>query len=221
VADRSKDEPGSWRSDAGHYLSPAENLAAGQVFAKARDAEPYVTRDLLAIEADTPQARMEGLEFRLKEENRCKEKVAYEFREKPGRTVEQVSQAAGRMPDTLRYTYTFCAQDYAAGQQAVRAKLEERGYELVLSRNSWDNPQYKGLNTRWGTASGQVFEVQFHTPDSFDGKQLTHNAYERLRLDPDTEEEGPELREYQRVVTSYIAVPEGAATIPDYRREGY
>ena len=42
--------------------------------------------------------------------------------------------------------------------------------------------QYKGINSQWiEPDSGQRFEVQFHTRISFEAKQLTHDAYERLR----------------------------------------
>ena len=42
--------------------------------------------------------------------------------------------------------------------------------------------KYKGINSQWiEPDSGQRFEVQFHTRISFEAKQLTHPAYERLR----------------------------------------
>ena len=41
---------------------------------------------------------------------------------------------------------------------------------MYYSKNYWADPEYKGINTRWLTAEGQRFEVQFHTPDSFHAK---------------------------------------------------
>ncbi len=46
-----------------------------------------------------------------------------------------------------------------------RLKGENLGYEMCQSRNSWDDAEYKGINTRWVTEGGQRFEVQFHTPE--------------------------------------------------------
>ena len=43
------------------------------------------------------------------------------------------------------------------------ARLESCGHEMYLSKNSWGNLEYKGINTRWVTQEGQRFEVQFHT----------------------------------------------------------
>jgi hypothetical protein len=48
---------------------------------------------------------------------------------------------------------------------------------VYYSKNYWTDAEYKGINTRWVTAEGQRFEVQFHTPDSFHAKhQVTHLA---------------------------------------------
>jgi hypothetical protein len=65
--------------------------------------------------------------------------------------------------------------------------------------------------------------MQFHTPESFHAQHyVTHAAYERLR-DPAaaSDEERAELKEFQREVSSWIRVPEGAIDIPDYRKEGF
>ena len=92
----------------------------------------------------------------------------------------------------------------------------------LQSTNYWGDPEYKGINTRWITQQGQRFEVQFHTPESFHAKEvLTHKAYERIR---DTTTSRPELRElhaFQRELSAWIQVPDGAADIPDFKKEGF
>ena len=46
---------------------------------------------------------------------------------------------------------------------------------MIYSKNHWrDDPEYKGINTRWITPEGQRFEVQFHTAESFHAKQQSH-----------------------------------------------
>jgi hypothetical protein len=78
--------------------------------------------------------------------------------------------------------------------------------------------EYKGINSHWRAPDGgQIFEVQFHTRASFEAKQETHWAYERLRALPDDEAEVRQLRAFQRQVTAQIPHPPGAAEIPDYR----
>ena len=63
----------------------------------------------------------------------------------------------------------------------------------------------------------RLFEVQFHTQASFEAKQETHAAYERLRA-PAAEDQSEihSLRAYQREVTAKIPIPPGAADIPIY-----
>ncbi len=92
---------------------------------------------------------------------------------------------------------------------------------MYLSNNSWSSREYKGINTRWVTQGGQRFEVQFHTPESFHAKQyITHESYERIR-NPLTSMQSVELRKFQREVSSAIEIPDGAAEIPDYKKEGF
>ena len=123
--------------------------------------------------------------------------------------------------DVVRYTYAFTEDRYVDGYSQVRGSLEERGYKLLLVRNEWDNPEYKGVNTRWRSPEGQTLEVQFHTGASFEGKQLTHSAYERLRSESASDDERFELEQFQRIVSSRIPVPERATEITNYRSEDY
>jgi hypothetical protein len=219
--DRSADEPGSWRSDSGLYLSAKDNEKASEAFNHIRTVEQELTMVVEVVEHGTPDARLAGLEHRLKGEDRYKEKVANDLQERLNPPSQDISEIAAKMHDVVRYTYLFPADRYGHGQQQVRQKLEDRGYELVLSRDSWDNSQYKGVNTRWATSDSVIFEVQFHTRESYEGKQLTHGAYERLRSGDTTEAERAELREFQHRVTACIANPADAHDFPDYRKEGY
>jgi hypothetical protein len=84
------------------------------------------------------------------------------------------------------------------------------------------DPEYKGINTRWATPEGQRFEVQFHTPDSFHAKEyVAHLAYERIRDPTTSRAELRELHAFRRQVSSWIQIPDGAADIPDYKKEGF
>ena len=203
--DRSKDAPGSWRGDTGDYLSYEENLVTEQTLDRVRKAEPEVTRMMKAIEAEVPGARLEGLEYCLKGEDRYKEKIAARIAVKSDRSVEKEAAA---MPDALRYTLQFSTESYVDGCLEACRQLREHGCQPVLIRNSWENSQYKGINSQWRTAEGQKFEVQFHTAESFEAKQLTHGAYERLRNTLTDKREMGELRAFQRQVAERIPVPD-------------
>jgi len=58
--------------------------------------------------------------------------------------------------------------------------------------------------------------LKFNTQISFEAKQLTHPAYERLR-DPSTSKaEQDELGEFQRRVNVYVPEPRGARSVENY-----
>lgn len=215
--DLSGDESGSWRGDGGQYLNLEENHAVGRSFERVRDQETDVTDTLKTGEIEVPNAKLVGLEYRMKGEDRFKEKaaeqLAAEFREDPTRAAESI-------PDALRYTYQIPADEYTQGYYELTEKLADDGYEMVFSRNSWDTPVYKGVNTRWKTPGGQLFEVQFHTPESFEAKQLTHAAYERRRSPQVGDLEAEMLDDFQREVSAGIPMPKNVSEIASFRREG-
>ena len=94
---------------------------------------------------------------------------------------------------------------------------------MVYSKNHWrDDPEYKGINTRWVTPEGQRFEVQFHTAESYHAKQeVTHGSYERLRspLTQDDERHGLDVC-FSGKCAAGSAVPDGASAIADYPPKG-
>ena len=213
--DRSTDEPGSWRGDDGHYLNCEENLVTEHALDRVHKAEPDVSRTMKAVETEVPGARLVGLENCLKGEDRFKEKVSAELRAKPERSIAQIDDYAS---DALRYTYQFDTDRYVDGYWNVCRELQQNGCEMEFSRNSWESTQYKGINTRWRTPANQIYEVQFHTPDSFSAKELTHDSYERIRsLATTSDLEHDDLHDFQSEVTAQVPVPDGASAIPDYR----
>jgi hypothetical protein len=212
--ERHVDEPGSWRGDSGSYLSPAENAVTDRALSKARDAADAVTGSLQQIEGEFPGVRLAGLGNCCKGENRFKEKVAENLSLKPERDA---AQEAASVPDALRYTYVLPPRDYTAGYRAISQRMQDQGHVLTEVRNFWSSEGYKGINSRWSTADDQRFEVQFHTEVSFQAKELTHEAYERIRDTRTSKAELGELRKYQELVTSYVQVPDGAREIAEIK----
>jgi hypothetical protein len=83
----------------------------------------------------------------------------------------------------------------------------------------WHTDQYKGVNSQWRSAeTGTRFEMQFHTPESLEAKELTHEAYERLRR-PESETsqaERNELEDFQTRVNGLVASPPLVENIRDF-----
>jgi hypothetical protein len=134
-----------------------------------------------------------------------------------GRSPEQ---AVSLVPDAIRYTFEYREARYTPGVLADIARLKDHGFTLDKLKNFWSDEQYKGINSQWiEPESGQRFEMQFHTRISFEAKQLTHGAYERLRTPephkPDKFEQMV-LGAFQKKVTAEVPVPPGADSILDY-----
>jgi hypothetical protein len=221
VVDRSRDPEGSWRGDGNQYLDPERHAQSNDVIAGVRRAEKKLTEHVREVERDnTCSGWLEGLEYRLKGEDRLKEKIAEKIEHEPNRTPAEVARQTS---DAIRYTFCFEPASYTDGYRDVKQRLEARECRMVYSKNHWlDDPEYKGINTRWVTFEGQRFEVQFHTPESYHAKQeVTHGSYERLRNPLTQDDERQELRSYQREVCRWIAVPDGATNIADYLWRGH
>jgi hypothetical protein len=214
--------PTAERSAVDGSTNPERHADATVAIVRIREAEPRVSEDVQAIEQDNKQKYggwLEGFKYRFKEEDRLREKIAAKLEVEPGMTAAGALREVG---DAIRYTYCFQPESYARGYYDIKERFESRGHEMYYSQNHWSGLEYKGINTRWVTPQGQRFEVQFHTPESHHAKEyVTHWAYERIR-DPATKaEERGQLKAFQREVSSWIRVPNGATDIPDYRKEGF
>jgi hypothetical protein len=219
AVDRSQDPAGSWRGDGNQYLSPEQHAQAKDVIAGVQRAENALTEQMTDVARENSCGGwLDGLQFRLKGEERLKEKIATELGITPAMKPED---AIGKVKDVIRYTFCFAPENYSDGYWDVKQSLEAREYQMVYSKNHWhDDPQYKGINSRWVTPDGRQFELQFHTPESFDAKQrVTHGSYERLRNPLTLQDERVELEAFEYEVCSWIAVPAGVQDIPDYRRK--
>jgi hypothetical protein len=212
-----------WRECARRYpatadVSPALDDAAIEKIKKGCDRiaeteENIVTPTMLRIEAADPERHLVGLEHCRKGQDRIMEKVVHDVQYK-GRTAED---ALANLKDPIRYTFQYTDTRYTAGVNADIERLKAAGFALVELRNSWGSADYKGINSRWRTAEdGQLFEVQFHTRVSFEVKQLTHHAYEQLRVASITKAEQVELVNFQQRANGYVSIPERAHDIQDY-----
>jgi hypothetical protein len=188
--------------------------AIDQGYARVQEIEEKtVTPAMRRIEAEAPDRHLAGLEHRLKGKDRLAEKIESDVT-KWGVTPEQ---AFFNIKDAIRYTLEYPDNRYTDGVLMDCHRMEDAGFELAERRNSWDGDQYKGINSRWRVPEdGQLFEVQFHTRASFEAKEETHAAYERLRTLPEDHEDIHKLRDYQREITAKVPVPPGALDIPNY-----
>jgi hypothetical protein len=196
------------------------DVATAEAGRRVREAEPGISADAQAIERENDRGGwLQGFEFRLKGEDRLKEKITEQMEAEPGKSLAQMLH---QIPDAIRLTFCFQPDSYVHGYYDIKERLESCGYDMYVSKNWWTNPEYKGINTRWVTPDDQRFEVQFHTPESFHAKHyVTHLAYERIRDSMTRRSELSELHAFQKEVSSRIQVPDSAANIPDFKKEGF
>lgn len=219
-ADRPADPPGSYRSDGDFYLSPERHAEVADAIGHICKAEPAISANVSRTEQEnTSGGWLEGFDFRLKGDDRLKEKIAEQLDAEPGKASDDILR---KIPDAIRYTFCCQPENYARGYYDFKEQLESLGHEMYLSKNFWEKPEYKGINSQWVTQDGQRFEVQFHTPESFHAKQdITHGSYERIRNPLTSRSELRELHAFQREVSSHIQAPDGAADIRDFKKEGF
>jgi hypothetical protein len=213
---------GSWRGKGGRTLDATRNTEVDRGYARIREVgENVIGPAILRVAAEDPTRALAGFDRRIKGADRLKEKVADEMRSTPGITS---AQALGAIADVVRFTFTYGESAYTAGVRKDVERLEAAGFTQVERRNTWSSEQYKGINTRWREPeSGVIFEVQFHTQPSLEAKELTHEAYERIRsIDDETTEtvrEAAELKEFQRQVNGKVPIPPGVMEYENYRPE--
>lgn len=172
------------------YSKDEYHQAVMEAMETAALSEPEITNSLVAIANDvggTPT----GLDFRLKGNvARTEEKLgeAVARRAKMGMPIDDVNAIAkSDLKDLVRYTITAPDGRIADVTKNTIASLETQGYQRVGVNNYFTSPGtggYKGVNTNFRTPSGQIFELQFHTPTTFDvkeGRGGAHRIYEVLR----------------------------------------
>jgi hypothetical protein len=216
--DTSADPPGSWRADADRFLPAVANRRIDQECDRVEDREREVISPAMqAVESQDPNRHLVGLDRCLKGRDRIKEKVVERIEEK-NRTPEE---AVSLIPDAIRYTFQYKTTRYTQGVRADIVRLKEHGFELVKHKNFWNEEQYKGINSQWiDPGTGQRFEVQFHTRISFEAKQLTHSAYERVRTKQADKFEELVLEAFQGKVSAQVPIPPGVDSICDYPQKG-
>ena len=217
----------SWKSLG---LSRADNQVADQQLAARRHAEGRhpdgsyddrgLTPTLRRIESQLDHGALvpDTERFALKSPDRFKEKLAKLMGTEPDRPAADL---AAEIHDGIRYTYILSFQPYCANVDKVRRLLGEAGCDQVAFKPSWSGDEYKGINSQWrDRASGQLFEVQFHTQESWEAKQITHAAYEKIESPETTAADRARLREYQRDVTAQIPIPPGALDFVSAKQKG-
>ena len=206
--------PGSateWVGPNGLRLSGDEVAEVDALLLAASRSEPAITTGLQRALGRVDGATMPGLEFRLKSPDSLYRKIATDLEgNEPPRDVRR---AVSRIKDAVRYTAQVPDADFARGVELVTSDLSARGFTPVSWKNTFGQPGYQGINSAWRSPDGQVFELQFHTPTSFDVKMRSHDVYERLRLPNLSRQERTRLLAETVRIFETVPMPPGATAL--------
>ena len=123
---------------------------------------------------------------------------------------------AAKMGDAVRYTLLVPEDSYSDHVQGAIGKLKAAGYTLKPGKfkNTWDpKNSYRGLNVNIVTPKGVTMEVQFHTPQSMQIKDINHLIYESAR-ETATPEKAKKRMEAEMVKNAAsIRMPKGAMSV--------
>ena len=174
---------------------------------KAYTEEEKVTRRLQDL-TKAYQAKLQGLEHRLKTKSSTLRKLKKMHHDAPELALDKL-----KLSDALRYTVEVAdvpEGHYVKTVNAVLKDLETQGYKVIKVKNYWPKgDNYSGVNTVLANAEGFEWELQFHTPASYQEAKKSHAQYEKLRAI------GTPLVDRQKVFESMAQPWEGIAVPKD------
>ena len=156
---------------------------AQAIYDKVFESEKKITKDLVDI-ASASGTWMYGLDFSIKTASSVEDKIQRR-KAKAAATGEPVSDAdiVSKMGDLVRYTQLCDHDKIGTTAKKTLDALSEKGYIIVDIDNKWNVPDstYKGFHIAAKSPDGQLFELQIHSPDSMEVKELNHVQYEVAR----------------------------------------
>lgn len=186
-------------------------LSVDKLVEKSQKIEPTITADINNI-ATKAGGKLVGLENRLKSPSSIKRKIEAEVADGFSKSL-----SLNKIRDAIRYTTVFKEGDFVTRYKAMQYLLVIKGYKTIIVKNTWKNDSaYKGVNTFIQNEDGDVFEMQYHTQQSFDLKNgLLHKLYEQFRNPKTPFHEKEKLLLEMRKLSSKIKVPKGIELIED------
>ncbi|KFA15667.1 hypothetical protein KWU_0106445 [Xanthomonas vasicola pv. musacearum NCPPB 4394] len=208
---------------------PAERLRAVQpqdiaveaqaLLRRARQMEPQVT-DMLQRIAARHGGQLAGTQHQLKSYSSLQEKL----KQRMALKKQTLEEAAANVNDALRYSMVLEPRDFTAGLRAVLAALDDQGHARVRLTNQFIDypPSFKAINVTLRSPDGALWEIQFHTPETFALKERFHDLYKHthaLALGGASRAEQRKLQAPALEAFKRVASPPGCEEIDDWQEE--
>jgi hypothetical protein len=200
-------ETGSGGSSTSTLIREAHRVAS-LLEVRANKNEPEISREIKESCEQFGGTQIKP-ESSVKTASSIERKLILDSKEYLDTAKGSIQDAATNLGDTVRYTIQFSADKFADGVSKTLDDFKSEGFEAVKVKNFFNNdPQnsYRGINCVFrDTSSNQLFEVQFHTPESSFAVSVAHPLYEAARLlDPSTPEYASEQ---QKMISTWQGVP--------------
>jgi len=167
--------------------------------------EQQVTNDLYNLLENG--AYFVELEHRFKSKKRLMNKIYTRVINK-GYDPIKVGNEIG---DTLRYTIIFDYNTYIEQVNAYLKELEEMGYKIIKFKNRWSEVYYKGINVHIEDYYKRKFEIQFHTKENHDIKEIfSREPYNLIRNNNAPNELLIKAYLLRRIYQKKVRIPKGA-----------
>ena len=97
--------------------------------------------------------------------------------------------------------------------------FKKEGYTLKRFSNTWDEKDatYRGININLVNPTGQIFELQIHTSESFESKNgELHALYERKRKIRDKTSLADKLKAEMAQLSAKLVCPDNIERLENY-----
>ena len=186
-----------------------ENLLNAQKQAEklisiAKEKDIVITKDLQNI-IDKTNGRLAGLDYRIKSTDSLVRKLI-DKSEAKGISVDEY---ASKITDILRYTNVSTTKNFTGDYYSIIDNLIKKSYNIVEVTNTLGdiNASYRGINCLVSDKDGYIFELQFHTEESLNIKEVNHKLYEELRLKTTNKARQLELYKEMQKKSAEIPMP--------------
>lgn len=180
---------------------------------EARMLDKTITTDLWNATKSLP-GHFEGLEHRIKTEASLRRKI----RDEAAKERVSVQDKAASVHDVLRYTFVSEPDNFVQNFEKMMYELQKAGYNITRVKNTFKDvdSSYRGVNMQLSAPNGYVFELQLHTPQSLEVKEINHKLYEEQRQAGVSKERFDELENMMRENARKIETPKGIDKIGAY-----
>ena len=145
-----------------NLMTPEKELDHMRNYKDMMKNEPQITQDVQRI-ANMINAPLLGFEKRRKSIKSATEKY--------DRLLLSNKNTNTEMNDSVRYTNEVNIDTFGRDVNKALDAYKEAGYNVKIVKNFWTKPwAYKGINVTMENKAGKLFEVQFHTKNSFQVK---------------------------------------------------